>query len=181
MIKRFVAVAALGLAACANLTGPRTLTVSPGQIEQALTRQLPLERAYGDLVDVRVRHPVVRLLPDENRIAAAFDIRVTPRLLGRSYDGHLALDSALRFEPQDGTLRLSNPRIRQLDVAGWAGGDAAVLQRLGSFVIEELLHDAPVYRLAPGDLTYAGVRYLPGDLRVTPAGLAVTLVPQAAP
>lgn len=171
----------LGLAACAGLSGPRTVTVTPQQIERAMARQFPFDRAFGEFVDVQAARPQLRLLPEENRIGTSLDLRLTPRLAGGSWRGQLVVDSALRFEPSDLSVRLVNPRVRTLQIDGLddtplAGG--VNLQRLGAFVLEELLNGQVIYRFAPEDLSRAGVRYQPGDLRVTPDGVSVTLTPQ---
>ena len=62
------------IAGCAGLFGPRTVEVSQAQLEELLARRFPLTRRVLEIFDVTVSAPLLRLLPDANRIATDFEL-----------------------------------------------------------------------------------------------------------
>lgn len=171
---------ALGLAACAALDGaPRTVTITQAQLERAIAKQFPFN-GYGEFFDVQVTRPQVLLLPQDNRIGTEMDVVIAPRLLAQPLKGRLAIDSALRFEPSDNSVRLAAPRVRRLDLDGLPAGtgDGPLnLNRLGAYLLEQVLRDATIYRFKADELARAGVRLAPGEFRVTNGGVLLTLTP----
>ena len=135
------------LAACAGL-GPRNVTLSAADLQTLIERQFPRERRLLEMVDVSMARPVVRLLPERNRISTEIDLSASERLSGRSVRGSLALDHALRFEPSDATVRLSQVKVQdfRLEVGGTAlRGQSA---RLGALLAERMLDDFVIYRVS---------------------------------
>ncbi len=143
-----IGIALLGLlAACASLD-PRHLTLSQAELQTLLERQFPRQQRVMELLDVSLSRPVVRLVPERNRIATALDLAATERLSGRALRGSLAIEHTLRYEPGDATVRLAQVKVDalRLELAGTAlSGQAA---RLGGLLAERLLEDFVVYRLS---------------------------------
>jgi hypothetical protein len=140
------ALAAAWLAACANLD-PRHVTLSAGEVQSLVERRFPRQQRVMELLDVNLSNPLVRLVPERNRLATSMDLQASERLSGRMLRGSLALDHSLRFEPSDATLRLANVKVEdiKLELAGTPlSGQAA---RLGALLAERVLDDFVIYRV----------------------------------
>jgi hypothetical protein len=166
----------LALAGCAGL-GPRNLTLSQADLQTLIERQFPRERRVLEVVDLSLARPVVRLLPERNRIATELDLSAVERLSGRSLGGRLALDHGLRYEPSDATVRLAQVRVSELtlDIDGTPLSVQAA--RLGGALAERVLDDFVIYRLADERrqaLRRAGLER--ADFVVTPRGIELRFV-----
>jgi hypothetical protein len=164
--------AALALAAGCAIFEPRTVTLSQSQLQSLMERQFPRQQRLLEIFDISLSSPVIRMQPDRNRMATAFDLSARERVTGRALRGSLALDHGLRYEPSDATLRLVNVRVdnMQLELAGTPlGGQVA---RLGALLTEQLLDDVVIYRVNDEKrlaLARAGVNN--ADVAVTSRGL----------
>jgi hypothetical protein len=162
---------------CASVD-PRTVTLSASQLQSLLERQFPRQQRLLEILDVNVSTPVIRLLPDRNRIATAFDLSAVERMSGHALHGSLALDHSLRFEPSDATVRLSNVKVdvMKLELAGTPlSGQAA---RLGALLAESVLDDFVIYRVSETKrqaLARAGVNS--ADVAVTSRGIELRFAP----
>ncbi len=145
---RFAGLAALVLlTACAGLN-PRQVTLSPSELQAMVERQFPRQQRVMELLDVSLANPLVRLVPERNRMATSMDLQASERLSGRALRGSLALDHGLRFEPSDATVRLANVKVEELklELAGTPlSGQAA---RLGALLAERVLDDFVIYRVS---------------------------------
>lgn len=137
----------LALAGCAGL-GPRNLTLSQADLQTLIERQFPRERRVLEVVDLSLARPVVRLLPERNRIATELDLSAVERLSGRRLGGRLALDHGLRYEPADATVRLAQVRVSELKLDVGGTPLSAEAARLGGALAERLLDDFVIYRVA---------------------------------
>lgn len=174
--------AALALAGCASLAGPRTIVITEAQLLEALQQRFPFGIRLLDSVQFAAMSPRLRLLPDENRIATELDLQALEGLGGRALRGVVGLSTGLRFEPSDASVRLAQVRLDRLDFG--TGTLASLLAgqggRIAAALGERLLEDLAVYTLAPEDAERLRRRgYEPGELRVTPAGLSLTLQPKS--
>ncbi len=171
---------ALALAGCAALRpGPRTVDISQEKLLQLIAGQFPFNNRYLDLFDVSLNSPRLRLIPAENRIGTELGYAIGARLLGsRTYEGKLNLSYGLRFEPSDGTVRLSQVRVEGFEVPGVPQAYASRANQLGGLLAAAVLQDFVVHRLKPEDLKAAsGWGYQPGALQVVPGGLQLQLNP----
>jgi hypothetical protein len=161
----------LQLAGCAILD-PRTVTLSQSQLQALMERQFPRQQRVLEILDVSLSRPAIRLQPERNRMATAFDLAAVERVTGRALRGTLALDHGLRYEPSDATVRLANVRVddMQLELAGTPlTGQVA---RLGALLAEHLLDDVVIYRVSDEKrlaMARAGVNN--ADVAVTSRGL----------
>jgi hypothetical protein len=165
--------AAMLLAACSMLDGPRTVTLSESELQQRVERAFPVERRVLEVFDVSLGTPRMTLLPERNRIATELGVAVRERVLGGRWSGQLAFDAQLRWDAADQTLRLSEVRVFD---GGGSGRPAA--ERLAAALAEQVLENRPIYRLTPeraARLEQAGV--MPGSVAVTRRGVEVTLQP----
>ena len=180
-----------GLAGCAGLGGPQVITLGQADLDRLLARKFPMTRRVLELLDVTLSTPRLQLLPERNRIAVLLDLASQERLSGLAGRARLDFDSALRYEPRDATLRLTQVRVQQLSLAnGSPTGPAASvpagpsalgrLARLGQTLVETALEDLVLYsvpaeRLA--DLRRLGL--MPGAVTVTARGVEITLAKAA--
>lgn len=168
------------LAGCAALTpGPRTVEVSEAQLAERLARQFPYSGRYLGVFDVVLSEPQLTLLPQTNRLATQLHYTLGgPLLGGRGYAGAMNLSYGLRFEPGDGSVRLADVRVDELQASSVPPAYQAQVSRLGAQLAEGLLQDYPVYTVKPKDLeTARGWGYQPGALRVVPGGVQLQLEP----
>jgi Protein of unknown function (DUF1439) len=164
------------LLACSQLGGPRVITLSEADIATRLARVFPLDQRLLEVLDVRVQTPQVRLLPETNRLATELDLQATDRLFGRSTGGHLAMDSALRYDAQEGAVRLSHVRVSQLRLDSGEARLQGFADRLAPLIAEKLLENLAIYRFKPEDLQKVEASGLqPGAVTVTARGVEVTL------
>lgn len=136
----------LGLAGCAGLGGLRNVTLSQEQLQVQLDRQFPRQQRLLELIDINVARPVLRLLPERNRIATDLDLSATERLSGRTVRGSLALEYALRFEPSDASVRLAQVQVQDARLDLGSGPLSPSSARVGALLAERLLDDFVLYR-----------------------------------
>jgi hypothetical protein len=127
-----------------------------------------------ELLDVSLANPLVRLVPERNRMATSMDLQASERFSGRALRGSIALDHGLRFEPSDATVRLANVKVEEmkLELAGTPlSGQAA---RLGALLAERVLDDFVIYRVSDErrqSMARLGVNN--ADVAVTARGIEV--------
>ena len=164
------------LAACA--TAPRSVDISQQQLQSALARRFPIDTRVGDLFAAKVGAPRLTLLPDENRVRLDFTFEARDRIVRSAVHGDLALSFSLRFEPTDATIRIADVRIESVNLQGLPERWRAQLEPIATIVGERLLDDAVLHTFRPEDIARAR-GWAPGEIRVTPAGVRVELLPPA--
>jgi hypothetical protein len=173
-----IAASALLLSACAVVLGPRNIEVSQDRLQQLVDRRFPVNKRYLELFDVTVSAPRLSLMPEANRIATQLDVSAEDRLLRRPMKGAMDLNYTLRFEPADNTIRLADVRVDSFLIGDAPGPLQNQLNRIGRLLAEEMLDGQVVHTLKPEDVQNAqGRGYQPGELKVTPRGIALTLNP----
>lgn len=176
-----------GLAGCAGLGGPQVITLGQADLDRLLARKFPMTRRVLELLDVTLSAPRLQLLPERNRIAVALALASQERVTGQAGLAQLQFDSALRYEPRDATLRLTQVRVQQLSLeigiplaaakpSAAGPGASGWLSRLGQSLVQTALDDLALYsvpaeRLA--DLRRLGLA--PGAITVTARGVEITL------
>jgi hypothetical protein len=177
----------LGLSGCAQFGGPRTVVLGQDELQKIVEQAFPIDRRLLEALDVSVTAPRVRLLPERNRLATRLDIETRDRLFGGQWRGRLALDSALRYEPSDRSVRLVQVRVSEFLLDGAAGGAGGAggntgrrlqVDRLGAVLAERVLEDLPIYRLTPErEARLIGSGLTPGAITVTSRGVEITFEP----
>lgn len=178
LLSRRAAMAALmSLAACASVD-PRHVTLSASEVQALVERQFPRQQRVMELLDVNLANPVVKLVPERNRLATTMDLVASERLSGRALRGSFAIDHSLRFEPSDATVRLANVKVddMKLELAGTPlTGQAG---RLGALLAERMLDDFVIYRVNDErrqSMARAGVNK--ADVAVTSRGIELRFTP----
>ena len=163
---------AAALAGCAGLGWPRNVTLSQADLQRAIERQFPHQRRVLEVIDINVARPTLRLLPERNRIATDLDLAASERLSGRSVRGSLSLDYALRYEPGDASVRLTQVRVQEAKLDLGAGPLSGASARVGALLAERLLDDFVLYRADPERLkTIQRLGIQAADIAVTDRGI----------
>lgn len=184
-------VGSAGLTACAGLGGPRVVTLDEGELTALVAKRFPLRQRLVEVLDVEASQPRLRLLPGRNRLALDVALAAHDRLLGSHRQGNLQMDSALRWEQSDQTVRLTQPQVQRLTLGGVShderrggssnsGGSDGPLARFSRTLVERMLDELVVYRLSAerqDGLRQRGL--VPGAVTVTARGVEITLVPDA--
>lgn len=168
--------ALLLLGACAGFGGPQIITLTEADLQRQLERNFPLDQRLLDAFDVRLSAPQVRLLAEQNRLAVSVDIGTRERLLGGRWQGLLAFDTALRWEPSDQSVRLSQVRVQDFALHNGQAAARNGAERLGGALVERVLEEMTLYRLPPeraAELQRRGMA--PGAVTVTARGVEITL------
>lgn len=178
-IHLIVTVLALLLGGCAQLLGPQQLSWSEAELQQMLQRRFPMERRVLEVLDVQIAPPALSLLPERHRVALDLQVQGRDRVFASRFTARLNLESALRYEPADQSLRLSELRLTRIGGEGASRTEPALLQRLGAVVAESLLEGAVVYRLPPEQLERLRLLgYQPDRVEIDQRGLTLTLRPR---
>jgi hypothetical protein len=172
------------LAGCATpRPQPKTLMVSESKLMQLISGQFPFNSKMLEVLDVGVSSPKISFDAVNNRINTSLDLNVVGSgivglLIKREYKGGLDLNYGLRFEPTDGTVRMTDVKLGKLSVDGAPDLMERPLSRLGAALAQKLLSDQVLYKVSAQDLEAAkGWGYKPGAFKITPGGLAITLDP----
>lgn len=171
--------AAILLSACAGLLGPRTVEISRDELLAKLGKQFPTTKRIMRLLDVTASLPTLEMQGDKNRVLAGVSLSARELIMLQEYKGRVALSFGLRFEPKDLTIRLTQPRIEQVEIDGLPPAYQKALTGMGAQFAEESLQDYPVHQFKPEDLRTADrMGYEVKDILVTATGLAVHLSPR---
>ncbi|MEO8856156.1 MAG: DUF1439 domain-containing protein [Burkholderiaceae bacterium] len=154
-------------------------TVSLERLQQELAQRFPLRFPVQGLLDLDVRTPQIRLLPQQNRLGAEMSVEAAGPALRRSHTGALVLDFALRYEPSDRSIRAYQIAFRNLRFPDLAPQASDLLNAYGPVMAQELLQEVVLYRVRDQDLALAeNLGLQPGSITVTDKGLRIGLVPK---
>lgn len=169
----------VALAGCAQVLGPQTLTWNEQDVNAMLAKRFPMDRRVLEVLDVNVTQPQVKLLPGTNRIATDLHIKAVDRMFGSVFHGRITMESGLRYEASDHSLRLVDVRLGNFSLDRTGTAPRVPLQRLGAALVETVLDDAVIHRVADEKLArLAQFGYQPEALRVTDRGLELSVVPR---
>ncbi len=169
-----LALPAGGLAA----PGSKTFTVPPEQLQQAIGKRFPYQQKLADVLDLKILSPRLALLPATNRIGTELDLNLLERIGGRTYTGTMALDYGLRFETSDRSVRMTGVRVSSVKLNNVPEPFNDAISRHMPRLAEQLLTDYPLHTFSEQDLSLVSdLGFEPGEIRVTPQGLRVTLDP----
>ena len=176
------AVAALALAACSHpsrVAAQPRYTVSAAQLDQVLAERFPRRLAAAGVIELQLRTPRLRFLPEQNRLASELPIEASGPALARPLSGNVDLDFALRYEPSDQTLRAHQIRIQAVRLAGLTPEAQLLIDAYARAAAERALFEVVLHRLRPQDLALAHTMgFEPGPITVVEDGLVIGFVPR---
>jgi hypothetical protein len=168
------ALGALALAGCGGLGVPSQLSLSQQELDERLARRFPRTQRVLEVLELTLSEPRVSLLPASNRLACDFALALRDRLFDASAAGRIAFDTALRWEPSDASLRLSQVSVQRLDVDTMPRALASQSPRVGRLLAEQLLEGLSLWQMSVEQqqrLQRAGLTV--GVIEVLPQGLVV--------
>ena len=156
--------------------GPRQITVSRQRLQDGIARAFPVQRSLAGLVELSLQAPTLTLLPQTNRLGLALDWVLAESLDGRRLTGRMALDFGLRYDAEQGVIRMVDVQVRQLDADALNATQRAWVARLAPPLLGQLLSGQVLYRVPPEPLAQARQRGLQvRALQVLPDGLRIDL------
>ncbi len=169
-----------GLTACAAGGGAMPgYTVSQQRLNELVARSFPVTRPLvGGLADLTLSSPRLGLLPASNRIATAFDLGLAERIAGTRYSGGIDLDYGLRFDMQEGAVRMADVRVNRLAIDQLPRAQQQLVSRYAPGIAEQLLQNMVLYRLPAEQMALArNLGWTGAALRVLPEGLRIDMGP----
>lgn len=162
-----------GLSVGQALAQPRT-TVSAAQLQLMVAQRFPLRYPIAGVLNMDVQAPLLRLLPQQNRLGAEMVIEAAGPALNTSRKGTLEVDFALRYEASDRTVRAHQLRYKQLRIADLTPAGNDLLNLYGPAIAQQALQEVILHQLRPQDLALADDLGLqPASITVTDSGLVV--------
>lgn len=165
------------LAACSTLIGPRDVNVSLSKMQQGLERRFPIDKRVLSVLDVKLTHPQLSLQPERERVALSVDASVLPPFIRQSWRGSLAMSGRLVLDAQRNAVYLSEASVDKVTIDGMDESQQRQFAKVASLVADQLMHETPIYTFKPDELRYAGVQFVPTQIRTTGNGLTVTFEP----
>ena len=154
-----------------------TYTVSAEQLQRSVAMHFPLRYPVPGVLDLELQTPLLRLLPEQNRISAEIVVDAAGPALQRSHKGTFEISFALRYEASDRTIRAHQLRFKRLQFPSLQPGVVDMLNTYGPALAQQSLLEVVVHQLRPQDLTLADVMGMqPGSITVTDAGLVIGFV-----
>ena len=155
--------------------------VSSGQLQEMVAARFPLRYAMGGVMELTLQTPVLKLLPQQNRLGALMDVNAGGPALPQGGNGSFDVDFALRYERKDQSIRAHQIRVNALRISGLPPQASALLDVYGPTLASQALLEVVVHKLEPKDLMLAdGLGMEPGNITVTAQGITVGFVPKKA-
>jgi Protein of unknown function (DUF1439) len=173
----YAAIACTMLASCSTFIGPRDVNLSLSKMQQGLDRRFPIDKRVLSVIDVKLSHPQLAMQPERDRVALSLDADVAPPFIRKSWHGSLAISGRLIFNPQRNAVYLSDASVDKVGIDGMDEGQQRQFAKIASLVADQLLHETPIYTFKPDELRYAGVQFVPTQIKTTSDGLVVTVEP----
>jgi hypothetical protein len=151
--------------------------VSAEQLQRVIDERFPTRYPVGNLFNLDVEAPRLRLLPEVNRLASEMIMHAAGPALRRSYRGSFDVDFALRYEPRDQSIRAHELRVHSFRLPGMPPQTLKLLDAYAQALAEQALLEVVIHRLRPRELALADAMGLqPGDITVTAEGLVIGFV-----
>ena len=158
--------------------GSKTVTIPQEQLQEKIAKRFPYQQKLADVLDLKIMSPRLALLPDTNRIGTELDLNLLERIGGRTYTGTMALDYGLRFERSDNTVRMTGVRVNSVRLNDVPEPFNGAISRHMPRMAEQLLSNYALHTFSEQDMSLvSGLGFEPGEIKVTPKGLRVTLDP----
>lgn len=169
--------AAVLLAGCASLTGPREVEVPIERLQRGLDGKFPMQQRALGILELQLSRPRLTILRDNDRLALATDVAVTSPLMRQAMQGSVALSGRLLVDNVRNAVVLSDAQVDNVTVAGADARLQGQLAAAANVVVERIVRDVPVYHFQPDELRYLGVQYVPTTIHTTRNGLSIRFVP----
>ena len=173
--------AALLLSACANLAGPRDVSIPLSKLQAGVEKRFPVNNKAVELLDVRLSNPRISLPPGvdsvSDRVALNLDVSVAPPFVKQSWRGSMALSGRLSIDVNRGAVFINDPRLDQVAIDGVDSGRQQQFGVLANALLRQSIRDVPIYNFRMEDLRYAGVQFVPTGIRTTADAVIIHVEP----
>ncbi|WP_052134657.1 DUF1439 domain-containing protein [Collimonas arenae] len=169
--------AALLLASCAALIGPRDIAFPLTKLQQSVDKRMPYSQRYLGIFEITADKAQLSFPAGQNRLAMNTDVTVALPLLGKSWSGKMAISGVLTLDNAQNAVTLTDPKLDSLVLNGLDNTYAAQVTQIGNLLAQQLLTKLPLYTFKPEDLHYAGVAFMPTRIASKPENLVVTFEP----
>jgi|GEM_PF-267459 len=174
---RALAIATVVFAALQSAQAQPGYTVSVKQLEQEVAQRFPLRYPMAGLIDLDVRAPQLRLMPELNRVSAKMAVEATGPALRRSHSGTFDVDFSIRYESSDRTIRAYRLHFQNLRISDLQPQASELLNAYGLAMANQALQEVVLHQLRPQDLAMADTLGMqPGSITVTDKGLVIGFV-----
>ena len=151
--------------------------VSTEQLQRSLAQRFPLRYPVPGVLNLYVQIPLLRLLPEQNRVSAEMVVDVAGPALQRSHKGSFEISFALRYEASDRTIRAHQLQFKRLQFPTLQPGVVDMLNAYGPALAQQSLMEVVLHQLRPQDLALADVMGMQsGSITVTDVGLVIGFV-----
>lgn len=156
---------------------PPGYAVSAEQLQQAVAQRFPLRYPVAGMLNLDLRTPRLRLLPEQNRLRAEMAVEASGPALNRVHQGGFDVDFALRYEASDRTVRAHQLRLSRLRFPSLRPEVVEMLNAYAPALAEQSLREVVLHQLRPQDLkAVEALGMQPGPITVTGTGLLIGLV-----
>ncbi|RYX91924.1 MAG: DUF1439 domain-containing protein [Comamonadaceae bacterium] len=156
--------------------------VAAADLQAAVAERFPRAYPVAGFLEIKVQPPLLRLLPEQNRLGVQMPVEVAGPAFRRAYPGTFDLDFALRYEASDLSIRAHELRVNTLKFEGLGAQPSALLSAYGPQLAQEALQDVILHQLKPQDLALPdGMGLQPGSITVTAKGLTIGFVTKPRP
>lgn len=169
--------AALLLAACANLAGPRDVSIPLSKLQAGIEKRFPLDNRAMELFEIHLTNPRLSLQPGADRVNLALDVAVAPPFLKQSWRGSMALSGRLSIDPARGAVFINDPHLDAMQIDGIDSARQQQFGMLANAIISKSIRDVAVYNFRTEDLRYAGVQFIPTAIRTSADAVIIHVEP----
>ena len=171
---------AMAAAGCSGKSVPSSVSVSQQKLQEMLARRFPKQFPVAGLLQLELKTPQLKMLPDRNMLNAVLPAELGGKVLKERFSGQLDVDFALRYEPADRTLRAYQIKVNHLSMDGLAPAMSDMLGTYATALAEQAIGQVVLYQLQEQDLALVDTLAMePGAITVTEQGLSVALVQKA--
>ncbi|MYM67929.1 DUF1439 domain-containing protein [Pseudoduganella sp. FT55W] len=169
--------AALLLAACATLIGPREVSLPQEKLQASLERKFPLHQRVLGVFEVELSHPQLAILAENDRVALTVELGVTLLLARQSWRGSMVVSGRLRVDSFSNAIYIADAHVDRFNVAGLDEGKQNQLASVANLLSDKVIRDMPVHSFRPEELRYAGVQFVLTGIDTRPGALVAKLQP----
>jgi hypothetical protein len=165
------------LSACAGLIGPRQVELPQERLQSSLERKFPMHQRVLGVFEVELSHPRLSVLPENDRVALAIDLGVSPLLARQSWHGSMLVSGRLRVDSANNAIYIADAHVDRFIVDNMDEGKQNQLASVANLLSDKVIRDMPVHTFRPEELRYAGVQFVLTGIDTRPGGLVAKLQP----
>lgn len=178
IITGLVLIVVMVTAGVVALKGERfSLVLTEEQIQQRLDARFPVTKRYLLVIGLTFSEPKVELAEGSDRIGFGVTTAVNLTVGGatKPLGGRAAISSGLRYDPQDFSFYLDDPRIESLHVQGIPVAYIEQVNEGALALAQERINRTKIHTLRPDQFQQAAARLVLKEVTVTDGRLVITL------